>query len=65
MLVAPRRLIRLVSDHLLDETAFVQRIASVALPHHLTVLFLAVIELTNQEPAAHLRLAKLSSLIGA
>jgi hypothetical protein len=43
----------------------VQRIASVALPHHLTVLFLAVIEIANQEPAAYLRLSNLTSQIGA
>jgi hypothetical protein len=43
----------------------VQRIATLALPHHLTVLFLAVIEIAKQEPAAYLRLANLSSLIGA
>jgi hypothetical protein len=41
-----------------------QRIASVALPHHLTILVLAVIEIANQEPAAYLRLANLCSLIG-
>jgi hypothetical protein len=43
----------------------VQRIATLAQAHHLTVLFLAVIEIANQEPAAYLRLANLSSLIGA
>lgn len=42
-----------------------QRIATLALPHHLTVLFLAVIEIANQEPAAYLRLANLSFLITA
>lgn len=40
-----------------------QRIATLALPHHLTVLFLAVIEIAKQEPAAYLRLANLSSLM--
>jgi hypothetical protein len=43
----------------------VQRIATLAQAHHLTVLFLAVIEIANQEPAAYLRLANLSSLIVA
>ena len=64
-MVAPRRLIVLVSDHVSDKSKFVQRIATLAQPHQLTVLFLAVIEIANQEPAAYLQLANLSSLIGA
>jgi len=54
-----------VSDHISDESKFVQRIATLAIPHHLTILFLAVIEIVKQEPAAYLQLANLSSLIGA
>jgi hypothetical protein len=54
-----------VSDHISDEAKFVQKIATLALPHHLTILFLAVIEIANQEPAAYLRLANLTSLISA
>jgi hypothetical protein len=54
-----------VSDHISDESKFVQRIATLAIPHHLTILFLAVIEIVNQEPATYLRLANLSSLISA
>jgi hypothetical protein len=53
-----------VSDHISDEAKFVQRIATLAQPHHLTVLFLAVIEIAYQEPAAYLQLANLSTLIG-
>ena len=42
-----------------------QRIATLAIPHHLTVQFLEIVEIANQEPAAYLRLANLSSLINA
>jgi hypothetical protein len=65
MLRPPRRLIVLVPNQSLDEPELIQLIAALALSHHLTVLFLDVIESTRQEPAAHLRLANLSALITA
>jgi K+-sensing histidine kinase KdpD len=43
----------------------VERIAGLAFPKNLTVLFIAVIESDRQEPAAHLRLVNLSSLLKA
>ena len=42
-----------------------ERIAGLAFPKNLTVLFLAVTESDRQEPAAHLRLVNLSSLLKA
>lgn len=54
-----------MSEHISDDAKFVQRIVTLAQPHHLTVLSLAVIEIANQELAAYLRLANLSSIIGA
>ena len=47
-----------------DESKFVQKIATLAIPHHLTVLYLEVIEISDQEPAAYLRLSNLCSLTG-
>jgi hypothetical protein len=43
----------------------VERIAGLALPKNLTVLFLAVIESDRQEPATRLRLVNLSSSLKA
>jgi hypothetical protein len=54
-----------VSDQVWDESKLVQRIADLALPKNLNILFLAVIESVHQEPAAYLRLANLSALIRA
>ena len=52
-------------DQALDEAEVAQKIASLAQPHHLAVLFLAVIESAMQEPAAYHRLANLSAMTGA
>ena len=52
-------------NQVFDESGLVQRIAALALPKNLTILFLATIESIHQEPAANLRLANLSALNSA
>ena len=52
-------------DQTLDEARVVSKISALAQPHHLAVLFFAVVESVQQEPAAYLRLANLSALICA